>query len=224
MTHVPEPVDDGIWRWTARHAEWHPGEFGAEVACFALDTGAETLLVDPLLPGGAADADTIAALDDIVRDPVAVLVSIPYHTRSAEPLADRYGATIHGHPAVRKRLSSSERFTPVAPDADGLPGGARFFPVGKPRRFEMPIWLPSHAALVFGDAVVEHGGELRVWAQSKVDDKQRRFIFERFNPTLAPLVELEPARVLVTHGRPVLSAGARELARALEREPFWHHG
>jgi glyoxylase-like metal-dependent hydrolase (beta-lactamase superfamily II) len=172
----------------------------------------------------AARRPTAARRRGLARDTVAVLVSIPYHARSAEPLADRYGATVYGHPAVRKRLSSTERFTPIGPDADGLPGGARFFAIGKPRRFEMPIWLPSHAALVFGDAVVEHGGGLRVWAQSKVDDKQRRFISERFNPTLAPLVELEPDRVLVTHGRPVLSDGARELARALEREPFWHHG
>ena len=28
-------LTDGLWRWTARHPEWHPGEFGAEVACFA---------------------------------------------------------------------------------------------------------------------------------------------------------------------------------------------
>ena len=29
----------GLWRWTARHAEWHPGEWGAEVASFAADAG-----------------------------------------------------------------------------------------------------------------------------------------------------------------------------------------
>ena len=31
---------DGLWYWTARHPEWHPGEFGAEVASFALRAGA----------------------------------------------------------------------------------------------------------------------------------------------------------------------------------------
>jgi hypothetical protein len=220
MSHVPAEIDAGIWRWTARHPEWHPGEFGAEVGCFALDDEAGTLLVDPLLPGGAADAETIDALDGLVRGEVAILVSMPYHTRSAEPLADRYGATIHGHPAVRKRLSGSERFRPVDPESDGLPGGARFFPIGRPRRFEMPIWLPSHDALVFGDAVVEVAGKLRVWALRKLDDRERAFIRERFNPTLQPLVELGASRVLVTHGEPVLSDGAAELARALRREPF----
>jgi hypothetical protein len=216
MTHVPYPVDAGIWRWTARHPEWHPGEFGAEVASFAVDAGDTTLLVDPLLPGGSEDAETIAALDGVVRGDVAIVISIPYHTRSAEPLADRYGATILGHPAVHKRLASTERFRAVAPGEDGLPGGVVFHPIGKPRRFEMPVWIPAAEAIVFGDAVVETGGALRVW-----DDKPD-FVRDKLNPTITPLVDLGPERVLVTHGEPILSGGAAELRRALEREPFWH--
>jgi hypothetical protein len=53
-----EKLSDGRWRWTARHPEWHPSEFGAEVACFAVQAGDTTLLIDPLLP---ADARTAAA-------------------------------------------------------------------------------------------------------------------------------------------------------------------
>jgi glyoxylase-like metal-dependent hydrolase (beta-lactamase superfamily II) len=193
------------------------------VASFALDTGEETLLVDPLLPEGEEEA-ALAALDDLARERVAILISIPYHTRSAELLSERYRATIHGHPAVAKRLSSERRFVAVDPTQDGLPGGARFFTIGKPRRFEMPIWLPSHRAVVFGDAVVEVDGELRVWEQPAQSEQRRRFIFERLNPTLRPLVDLDPERVLVTHGQPILSGGAAELARALEREPWWHRG
>jgi hypothetical protein len=218
MTHIPQSIDEGIWRWTARHPEWHPGEFGAEVASFALAADSVTLLVDPLLPGGVADAETIAALDELVAGDVAILITVPYHTRSAEPLAERYGGTIHGHAAVRKRLASSERFWPVTPNTDDLPAGARFHPVGKPRRHEMPIWLPSHAALVFGDTVVEDGGKLHVW------DDRPDFVREKFAPTLEPLVGLGADRVLVTHGQPVLADGAAELGRALRRPPFWHRG
>jgi glyoxylase-like metal-dependent hydrolase (beta-lactamase superfamily II) len=220
VSHVPQPLGDGVWRWTARHAEWHPGAFGAEVACFALDAGDVTLLVDPLLPGGVGDAETIAALDEIAGERVAILITIPYHTRSAEPLADRYGATILGHRDVRRRLAGSERFRAVGPDDDDLPGGVRFHAIGRPRRFETPVWIPSHRALAFGDAVVEAGGELRVW----IEPERRAFMRERLNPTLAPLVALDPVRVLVTHGEPVLAGGAAELARALERAPFWHRG
>jgi hypothetical protein len=49
VTPTPEQLVDGLWRWTARHPEWHPGEFGSEVASFALKAGDETILVDPLL-------------------------------------------------------------------------------------------------------------------------------------------------------------------------------
>jgi hypothetical protein len=45
-----QQLADGLWRWTARHGEWHPGEWGSRVACFALDAGDATLLIDPLLP------------------------------------------------------------------------------------------------------------------------------------------------------------------------------
>jgi hypothetical protein len=82
----------------------------------------------------------------------------------------------------------------------------------------MPIWIPSHAALVFGDTVVEAGGKLYVW------DDRPGFVREKLAPTLRPLVELGAERVLVTHGAPILSGGAAELGRALRRKPFWHRG
>ena len=40
---------DGLHRWTARHPEWHPGEFGAQVACYAAAVDGGTLLIDPLV-------------------------------------------------------------------------------------------------------------------------------------------------------------------------------
>jgi hypothetical protein len=84
---------DGLWRWTARHGEWHPGEWGAQVASFALDAGGVTLLVDPLLPED--DATVLQRLDALARGPVAILITIPYHTRSAERLRERFEATIY---------------------------------------------------------------------------------------------------------------------------------
>ena len=153
----------GLWRWTARHAEWHPGEWGAEVASFAVDAGDAVLLVDPLLPDD--DAEVLERLDAL--GPAAILVTIPYHARSSEALAERYGAPIHGHPAVAKRLRDGSRLEPL----DALPGGARAFPIGKPRRHETPIHLPSHRALAFGDAIVTTPeGDLRIWHTDRVDD------------------------------------------------------
>lgn len=219
---VPEEVAPGLWRWAARHPEWHPGEFGREVACFALRAGEETLLVDPLVPEDG-EAEVLDALDALVAGPVAILVTIPYHARSSEALAARYDAGIHGHPATAKRLRDGRAFTPTEPGAP-LPGGARAFTIGRPRRFEMPLWLPSHRAVAFGDAVVEVGGALRAWSDGPVDERRRRFHRERLHPTLQPLLELEPERVLVTHGLPVLAGGRDALARALAADPWYHRG
>jgi glyoxylase-like metal-dependent hydrolase (beta-lactamase superfamily II) len=210
----------GLWRWTARHGEWHPGEWGAQVASFALDAGGVTLLVDPLLPED--DDAVLERLDALAGGEVAILITLPYHTRSAEPLSERYGATIHGHRAVADRLSSTEAFRVVEPGAP-LPGGARAFEIGRPRRFELPIHLPSHRALAFGDAVVTTPeGELRLWHGDRVDAARARWYRERFVPTLAPLRALELDRILVTHGEPVLANGAAALADALDRPPWFH--
>jgi hypothetical protein len=218
-----EKLTAGLWRWTARHPEWHPGEFGAEVASFAAKADDGTLLlIDPLLPP-EPDA-VLETLDQHAGDGVAILISIPYHVRSSEELGKRYKATIHGHKAAAKRLTSKRGFHKVEPGA-GLPGGVTAYPIGKPRqRYEMPLHLPSHGALVFGDSVVEHEGALKVWAHDRIDDKVRRFYRDKFNPTLEPLLDLPFDAVLPTHGDPVMKQGKRALRDALAADPWYHHG
>lgn len=221
-----EKLTDGLWRWTARHPEWHPGEFGAEVASFAADGGAgTTLLIDPLLPPDPAPV--LKKIDALVHDRVAILISIPYHVRSSEELWARYRedaeVTIHGHRACTKRLGDTSAFREIEP-GEPLPAGATAHTIGKPRRYEMPLHIPSHQALVFGDAVVEVDGALRVWATDKVDAKVKRFYRERFNPTLEPLLDLDFDAVLPTHGEPVLETGKRALRNALKAKPWYHHG
>jgi hypothetical protein len=217
----PTELADGLWRWTAHHEEWHPGEWGSQVACFALDAGDATLLIDPLLPED--DAAVLSRLDALAGRPVAILITIPYHTRSAEQLQQRYGATIHGHPAVTKRLRDTTGFTAIEPGA-ALPGGARAFTIGKPRRFEMPIHLPSHRALALGDAIVTTPeGDLRIWHSERIDAARTRWYRDVFAPTAAPLLELDVDRILVTHGEPILRDGRAALASALDATPWYHH-
>lgn len=220
-----EILAKNLWRWTARHPEWHPGEFGAEVASFAARAGGGLLLVDPQLP--PEPHAVLETLDDAIGERVAILITIPYHVRSAEDLWRRYRTeaetTIHGHPACAKRLSDRTAFTPI--DAgQALPGGVTAHAIGKPRRFETPLHLPSHDALVFGDAVAETGGRLVVWSGDRVDAKVERFYRERFNPTLKPLLELDFDRVLVTHGQPVLEGGRDALRSAIRSKPWYHRG
>jgi hypothetical protein len=226
-----QKLTDGLWRWTARHPEWHPGEFGAEVACFAARAdgadGDVLLLIDPLLPEEEAAAGAVLdTLDGALAKRVAILITIPYHVRSSEELWRRYGndaeTTIHGHRAAAKRLEDKSAFREIEPGVP-LPGGVTAHAVGKPRRYEMPLHLPSHDALVFGDAVVEVGGDLRVWATDRVDAKVERFYRDRFNPTLEPLLELPFDAVLPTHGQPLLKGGKRSLREALKGRPWYHH-
>ena len=222
-----QKLTDGLWRWTARHPEWHPGEFGAEVASFAAQAGDTTLLIDPLLPEEQPQADAVLKeIDETLGKHLAILITVPYHVRSSEELWRRYRkdaeTTIHGHRACTKRLKDASPFREIEPGVP-VPGGVTAHAIGKPRRHEMPLHVPSHDALVFGDAVAETGGRVVVWADDKVDAKVERFYRERFNPTLEPLLELPFDTVLVTHGEPVLEGGKAALRRALTAKPWSRH-
>jgi hypothetical protein len=221
MSETPEQLTDDLWRWTARHPEWHPGEFGSEVACFALRAGGDTVLIDPLLP---PDPDPVLALvEDNLGDRLSILITVPYHVRSSEELWRRFAeqaeTSIHGHPACAKRLGDTSAFHELEPGTE-LPAGISAHAIGKPRRHETPLHLPSHDALVFGDAVAEVDGKLVVWATGQVDAKMERFHRERFNPTLGPLLELDFERVLVTHGQPIHEDGRAALRDALDSRPW----
>jgi glyoxylase-like metal-dependent hydrolase (beta-lactamase superfamily II) len=220
----PERVASGIWRWTARHPQWHPGEFGAEVASFALEAGGDLLLLDPLL--SADDAQPLLdLLDDLAADrAVHALITIGYHVRSAEPLCERYGGRVHGPRTCASRLRDPGLFSELELGRPG-PGGVTAFPIGRPRRTERPLWFPSHSALAFGDALVATpDGDLRIWSQDPVDERRLRWYRERFAPTLDPLLELPAERILVAHGEAVLEHGAEALRAAVAAEPWYHHG
>ena len=220
-----QQLTEGLWRWTARHPEWHPGEFGAEVACFAAQSGDTTLLIDPLLPPDPGPV--FKAIDESLTNRLAILITIPYHVRSSEEIWRRYknGAetTIHGHRAAAKRLKNTPAFREIELGVT-LPGGVTAHTIGKPRRYETPLHLPSHDALVFGDAVAEVDGRLVVWATDKVDADVERFYRQRFNPTLEPLLELPFDAVLPTHGQPILNDGKKALKEALKAKPWYHRG
>jgi len=225
MGAAPERLADDLWGWTARHPEWHPGAFGAEVACFAVRAGEDTLLIDPLLP--PEPGPVLGLIEEILGARLAILITIPYHVRSSEEIRRRFRGdakvAIYGHPATLKRLGSKAGFKPLEPGIP-LPAGVSAHAIGRPRRFETPLLVPSQRALVFGDAVAETGGRLRVWATDRVDGKVERFHRERFNPTLKPLLELDFDRVLVTHGAPVMKDGKKALASALRSKPWYHRG
>jgi hypothetical protein len=224
MAAEPGEIAPGIWRWTARHPAWHPGEFGAEVGAYALRGGTGRVIVlDPILPEDPAAV--WALLDDLGADEVAIAITIPYHVRDAEAVwrrARERGArsAIHGHPAAARRLDVRSGFAELRPGAG--PAGIEPLAIGKPRRYEMPLHLPEHRAIAFGDSlVVTPERELRIWhADGRVDDARARWYRERFAPTLAPALHLPLDHVLVTHGEPVVGGGRAALEAALRARPW----
>jgi hypothetical protein len=132
---------------------------------------------------------------------VHVLITIGYHARSAEALARRCDWRIHGPRKVASRLDDPSLLEALEPGANG-PAGGRAFALGRPVRGERPRWLPPHRAIAFGDGVVTTpDGDLRVWALERPDERRVRWYHERFNPTLEPLVAVEPQRLLTTQAR-----------------------
>jgi hypothetical protein len=195
----------GLWRWSAPHPEWRPGEgWEPEVACYYAETDDATILVDPQLPGGEDEERFWRNLDDDVAErgrPVAVLLTTPYHRRSADVVAARDDARVHD--GARR--------------GDELPGGAE---VLEPCDGASPLWLPSHGAIAAGDVLITVGGELRVWWVFHGPDDERDFQ-ERWLPFLRGWLDLPVEHVLVGHG-PHVAGGREALAGALEREPYQH--
>ena len=213
-----ELLDGGLWAWRARHPEWHPGKWGAEVVSFAVGEPGRTLLIDPLVPDELWDE-----LDGVVDGSVEILITIPYHVRSAAAASARYGgARVWGHPACAKRLDDKSAFCELR--TDRTPEGVSAYSIGKPRRYEMPLRIASQRALVFGDAVVGTPDGLRVWEQTDKGERRERWYSESFLPTLEPLALLDIERVLVTHGPSVIRGGRRALRDALAEPPWYHHG
>jgi hypothetical protein len=208
-----DEVAPGLWRFSVIRNGIPP-----TMSAYVLREGEDTILIDPLVTG---TSEPLAALDEIVRGRVRILVTTPFHVRGSELLwrrwRGRHEVTIFGHQYCATRLDDRSAFRPLR-GGETLEGGVRAHPIGRPRRAEIPFELPSQRALAFGDTVLEIDGELRVWPRHR--EIEPVWYEQRFLPTLEPLTRLDVERVLVTHGEPVLRDGARALAASLARPPW----
>jgi hypothetical protein len=198
-----QEIEPGLWRWTVPHPGWRPDatpespdDWPRAVGCVLCDAPDATVLIDPLLPHG--DERFLGALDEHVRRRdrrVAVLTTIGFHRRSRDELADRYGAT----------TSRAKK---------NLPAGVESFPIRGAG--ETVFWLGEHRALVPGDRIMgAPGGRLRLCPESWLRYLSSHITLAELAEALRPLLDLEIARVLVSHGQPVLSDGRKKLAKAL---------
>ena len=181
----------GLWRWTAPHPEWKEGDdWERDVGCVYYEAPDATVLVDPLVPAGAERELFFEALDrDVERRglPVAILLTCDWHARSADELAERYGAT---------------REAPAGVEAHELPEvGERIW------------WIAEHGTLVPGDVLLGEDG-LSVCPDSWLGASSSP---DSIRAALRPLLDLPVQRVVVSHGPPVLADGRAALERALGR-------
>jgi glyoxylase-like metal-dependent hydrolase (beta-lactamase superfamily II) len=183
-------IAPGLWRWTGLHPAWTPAEGGPdgwdqEVGCYFYEGPDSIVLFDPLVPMEDRDRFFEALDRDVARVGRPVRVVV----------------TVEDH--RRSAAELAERYdaeigSPVA----GVEVAADVLE-------ERVYWIPEHAALVFGDVLVGRDGGLWVpepWLNERYDEGLR---------LLRPLLELPVARVLVTHGEPVLEGGREALAAAL---------
>ena len=193
----------GLWRWALFHPEWK--EVVGSVAYEARD---DLVLIDPLV----LEDD---ALDDLVRragKPVSILVTVYYHTRSARALAARYGARVlaarRARAAVERRAGTVETFEPGTEAVRGV------IALPTARSSEVVYWLPGHRALVPGDVILggKEGRGLRLCPQSWLPGTVK---LPDLVASLRPALDLPIARVLVSHGEPVLRSGRAALREAL---------
>jgi hypothetical protein len=201
---------EGLWRFEAPHPEWTEedgGENGWEqvVGWWAVASSEGLVLIDPLV------ADW-AALDELVADNggcAGVIRTCFWHQRSIAEVAARYHADVWAKP--HGNVAEPRPFDHVVGDQDELFDGFRVIDVEP--AYEIALWLPAQAALVFGDAMLRgETGELRACPDSWL---QQQGAPARVRALLSGLTELPVEHVLVSHGAPVLGDGLASLRAAI---------
>ena len=76
------------------------------------------------------------------RDNTYIFITIGYHVRSAEALAARYDATVHGPPQAAQAPDKEATASAAGARRRARPGGVVAHAIGRPRRGETPLSLP----------------------------------------------------------------------------------
>jgi glyoxylase-like metal-dependent hydrolase (beta-lactamase superfamily II) len=212
-----QELKPGLWRWTARHPDWTPEEGGPdgwepEIGCVYYEAADAVVLIDPLVPDDAVERFWRALDRDLKGKPLAILITVFWHARSAQQIAERYGARVWINP--RELTRTLERLPAELLEqfelGDPLPGGVEAYDAD--RKNEVVFWIPQHRALVAGDVLLgtQEGG-VRMCPESWLGGEAR----ETVRATLMRLLDLPVELILLAHGEPVVENAHAALQRAL---------
>jgi len=172
-----------------------------------VESGGERLVLDPIAPQDEA-AGLWKRLEK--NPPTIAVVLIPDHVRDVDLFVSRYGARGLGPRLYWQDDMPKTKLEMIESD-DKLPGGLVALYDGR-GRLETPLWLPEQRVIVFGDALTERNGDLRVWDSPSHEKREL--------PALREMLELPFEKVIISHGdrEPVHNRAAFE--RALQLPPW----
>jgi len=193
-------VAPGLWRWTARHpasASWpvdaRDGRpWPEEVGCVYFEAADAVCLIDPLIPAGDEDVFFQHLDADVERLglPVRILLTAPWHRRSADELAARYGTSVDVRP---------------------LPQGVEEIPVRGADDGQLAYFIRPHHALVVAEIfAVDRSGTLGLYPSPALASP------DELETSLAELTALPVERLLVSHGEPVIENARERMVDAVE--------
>ncbi len=199
----------GLWIWRARHPFWRPeDDWQPVVTSTFVESDGERVVLDPIAPS----LDNFGLWERLDKTPpTAAVVILPDHVRDIDLFVRRYRARPYGPMFFFPDDVPKTKLEPVIADMQ-LPGGLMALYDGR-GRLETPIWLPRQRTIVFGDALTERGGELRVW-DCRAGHEKREL------PALRDMLELPFERVIVSHADTEPVHSRAEFEKALKRAPW----
>lgn len=164
-------------------------------------------MIDPLVPKVSGE-ELWKRLDS--RPPTIAAVTIADHVRDIDEFVNRYKIRGLGPRLFWPDDIPKTQLEVIEPDRI-LPGGIVALYDGR-GRLETPLWLTEQRVIVFGDALTERAGVLRIWSSSQHE--------KRALPAMRELLNLPFERVIISHAdlEPVHDRAAYE--RALKLPPW----
>jgi hypothetical protein len=193
-----EELARGLRRWTAWHDHWEE-----DVGALAVETDDGLVLIDPIEPPSA------------LRSPEHVLVTVYWHGRSTGDVKAKHvwGSSRSARPLESRGIDVTDVFRA----GDALPGGIQAFQTA--RAAEVVFWLPEHRAVAAGDVLLGAGAKPQATSDPLRLCPERwlgKSTHDDLRDSLRPLLDLPVERVLVSHGKPILSRGKERLAEVLQ--------